>query len=409
MSFPIRVITPDDFPGYVRTDNIAFGSRMSSSEIERTKSELEFDRSLGAFDGNEVVGTAAAISFEITLPGNVAVPAAGVTWVSVMPTHRRRGILTSMMRRQLQDIRERGEHLAILLASESLIYGRYGYGAATIGVDYELETRYGTFRGPVPAAGRMRVLEPDEALAVIPQVYERVRLGRPGTLSRSESRWQNELDIHNQPWEKAKARFHVAYADEAEDTQGYVSYRMQQRWQHGLADYILTIDELIATSPEAYAALWAYCIDADLVRLIRAGSRPQDEPLRWMLAEPRRFRTTNSSDFLWVRIVDVIGALSARRYTNEGRVVLAISDPFVPDNSGTYELVTTGNGSTCRRVDRDPDLEMDIADLGSIYLGGVHCTTLAFVGRIREHTPGALKLADALFLSDPQPWCNTEF
>lgn len=409
MSFPIRVITPDDFPEYVRTDNIAFGSRMSSDEIERTKRQLEFDRSLGAFDGNEVVGTAAAISFQITLPGNVTVPAAGVTWVSVMPTHRRRGILTSLMRRQLQDVRERGEHLAVLLASESLIYGRYGYGAATIGVDYELETRYGALRDPVPAAGRMRVLEPDEALAIIPQVYDRMRQGQPGALSRSQTRWQNEVDIREQPWEKAKARFHVAHVGKAGDIQGYVSYRMQQQWQHGLAEYALTIDELVATSPEAYAALWAYCIDADLVRLIRAGSRPQDEPLRWMLAEPRRLRTTDAGDFLWVRIVDVAGALCARRYANEGRVVLAISDHFVPDNSGNYELIVAGSGSTCRRVDRDPDLEMGIADLGSIYLGGVRCTTLGFAGRIREHTPGALKLADALFLSDPRPWCNTEF
>jgi predicted acetyltransferase len=234
-------------------------------------------------------------------------------------------------------------------------------------------------------------------------------LGQPGAIDRTELGWRGYLrDLES----RRKGRSEIFYAvhrTEAGDVDGYASYRIKGHWEHGIPAHILTLRELIGLTQQARAALWTYCMSVDLVVRVEVSNRPVDDPIQWMLADPRRLRTTLSSDFLWVRLVDIPAALAARRYAMEGRLVLDIADPFLPENSGRYLLEGGPDGAVCQRSDGAPDVALDVSDLGALFLGGVAATTLARAGRIQECRSGAVRLADAMFLTQPAPWCITEF
>jgi predicted acetyltransferase len=199
------------------------------------------------------------------------------------------------------------------------------------------------------------------------------------------------------------------YRSSSGDIEGAVLYRIKQQRKDGLSTSTLLVNPLIAVTPEASAALWRFCLDIDLVRTIRATNRPVDELLRWMLADPRRLRTTALLDDLWLRLIDIPAALSARRYTASDRLVLQVSDPFCPENGGRYVLDAGPDGAECRSTTAEADLALDVADLGAAYLGGVRLRTLARAGRVVECAAGAVERASALFASDPPPWCATPF
>ena len=201
----------------------------------------------------------------------------------------------------------------------------------------------------------------------------------------------------------------MTYTARSGQVDGAAYYRVQSRWEDGLPAGTLLLRELIAVTPEAHAALWRYCLNVDLVQTVRATVRPVDEPLRWLLAEPRRLRTTALYDDLWVRLVDIPAALAARRYATTGRLVLDVADPFCPENAGRYELEAGPDGAACRPTTAAADLALDVADLGAAYLGGVRFGTLAQAGRVAELETEALARADALFTSEPAPWCATPF
>jgi predicted acetyltransferase len=167
--------------------------------------------------------------------------------------------------------------------------------------------------------------------------------------------------------------------------------------------------DLVGLDPEVEAALWQFVIEIDLVTHVRAGHRPVDEPLRWRLADPRRWRVMHLGDHLWVRVVDPAVALAARRYEVADALVLELGDSFLPHNDGCWLVDGSPDGAVVTRTDRAPDLACAASDLGSMYLGGVAASTLAAAGRVQEVTPGALARADRFFASRPAPWCSTEF
>lgn len=409
MNYEIRPITPDEFPAFARAGASAFGEHVDLEDLERERGIFEFDRSLGVLDDGCFVASTAIYSFELTLPGLTTLPAAGVTWVGVMPTHRRRGILTAMMRRQLDDVAERGEALAILLSSESNIYGRYGYGTATFSIQVEIDPHFGALARPGTTKGRLALIDKERAAEVLPGVYDRFRRMQPGMLTRRDAWWKNYfLDLER--WrDGASARFYLIYEPAPGQVDGYVCYRIKGNWENGFPNNTLLFLDSAITTPEAEGALWEYCLNVDLVRTVKASNRPGDEPLRWRLAEPRRLRTTSYDDFLWARIVDVSAALAGRRYATSGKLVVALTDAFRPATAGTYLLEGGPDGAICRATSASPDLSMEIADLGAAYLGGVRFSTLSRAGRVVEERPGALSRADALFASDPAPWCTTDF
>jgi predicted acetyltransferase len=407
MSYEIRPITSDEFPEFTRTDEAAFGQQPSDQEIESFRPICELDRTLAAFDAGRIVATAGAISLELTLPGQTLLPVAGVTYVGVLPTHRRHGLLRALMRRQLDDLRHRGETLAILTASESAIYERFGYGLASSVVHVEIERQYASFSRPIEPAGRVSLVEHEAAMDVLPALYDRARQHRPGAVSRSIEHWRMILSFPAQ--DGFGPRFYAIYRSSSGEVEGAALYRIKQQREDGLSTSTLLLNPLIAVTPEANAALWRFCLDIDLVRTIRATNRPVDEPLRWMLADPRRLRTTALVDDLWLRLIDIPAALAARRYACSDRLVLEVSDSFCPENSGRYALDAGPDGAECRATTLEPDLALDVADLGAAYLGGVRLSMLARVGRVVERTPGAVERASALFASDPAPWCATPF
>jgi predicted acetyltransferase len=406
----LRPIADEEYPAWSRTIERAFGAQPSDQEIEDWRLVFERDRSLAVFDGPDIVATTGAVSFDLTLPGGTVTPVAGVTAVAVRTTHRRRGLLRALMERQLDDVAARGETLAVLTASESLIYGRFGYGLASTNAWCRLDTAGTELLRRPEAGGRLRLVELDEATRAIPAVYDRARTRHPGALSRSPRYWQRWF-LDREAWRQgASARFYVLHDDAGGTPDGYLAYRASEGdWGHGLADGTVIVEELDAVDDEVEAALWQYVLDIDLVRHVRADARPVDEPLRWRLADPRRLQTSAVFDHLWVRLLDVPGALSARRYPLDARLVVEVRDPFRPADEGRYVVEGGPDGAGCRPTGDEPDLTLGVTELGSLYLGGVSATTLARAGRVEERTPGALRTADAFFTSTPAPWCCTPF
>lgn len=415
MEYEIRPITPDEFPAYLRTNMAAFGEQPTEQDIARWQPLVEFDRSLAVYDGADIAGTAGILSFGLTLPGGATIPVAGVTAVTVLPSHRRRGLLRAMMARQLADVRERGERMAVLTASESRIYRRFGYGIATHTLSFELDRRdarfVGRLDGPPTDAGQVRLVDHTTAAALYPDLYERFRVGQPGSITRNQTLWEQEILYRPGPDQGMSARFYAAYEAASGQVEGILAYRLKHEGADGIARNVVQLlgPQFVVLTPAARATLWGYCLDLDLTQTVRAQGFPVEEPLRWMLADPRRMRVTSLRDDLWMRLLDIPAALAARSYATEGRIVFEVADPFLPENAGRYELRGGAEGADCRRTTAEPDLALDIADLGAAYLGGVRFLTLMKAGRVEERTPGAAVRADALFRVDPPPYCGTPF
>ncbi len=397
-----RPATKEEFAAFTRANAFGFGHDFDESRLDQIATVFELERSTAAIEDGTIVGTAGIYSFDLTVPGAM-LPTAGVTWVSVRPTHRRRGVLTGMMRTQLDAIHERGEVLAALWASEAPIYGRFGYGLAAEGVEMRIERAHAELRHIVPFRGRTRLVERDEALATWPGVYERVRPHQPGMISRSEPWWGRHLPEPGQ--ERARSgyskSFYIQYEEDGEAL-GYVRYRIKESYDKGSAAGKLAIGELIGSTDTAYSALWSYIFGVDLIGTITQDWGHVDEPLLHMLANPRRL-VRRHSDTLYVRLVDVAKALAARRYMVEGHLSIEVEDSFCPWNSGRYGLEGGPHGAACARVDAPAEITLSAETLGALYLGGSRFEAMARAGRVRG-TAEALRRADTMFAWDPLPW-----
>lgn len=409
MDIELRPVSEDEFPEFARVLEGAFGFHADSDNVAQMRSITELDRTIAAFEGTTIVGTAGAYSLELTLPGGRLEPAAGVTYVAVRGSHRRRGLLRSMMNHQIDDIADRGESLALLTASEGSIYRRFGYGPASFQANWRLPTEGTTFGHLPDTGGRLREVTSSEASAALPDVYERCRPQITGAINRGSAWW--EVYLADREWERdgASARFYVLHESAAGEIDGYLAYRQRRSWEHGLAGNTLIIDQLYGLTADVEASLWRYAIDHDLVRTVEAPGRPVDDPIRWRLVDPRRLMCTDLVDALWVRPMDIPRALAARTYATDDALAIEVVDPFRPGNDGTYLVEGGPDGASASRCDRAPDLSMDIADLGAIYLGGTSPTSLAYGGRVTEESTGALRRANAFFATDPHPWLTTGF
>jgi predicted acetyltransferase len=409
MSVRVRALADGEVAAAIGVEYAAYGSRPSAEEVAADSPGFEPGRSLAATDGDAIVGTARAWPSELALPGGTGAPAAAVTGVGVLPTHRRRGILRALMERQLADVRERGEPLAVLLASEAGIYGRFGYGAATDAAEHWLSPEGAALADPAPAPGRVRLLDAAAAARELPPLYERARSSRAGQMRRSDGWWHAffaDLAAHRGG---ASARFYAVHEPEPGRASGYAAYRILSIWEGGRPAMELRVSDLFAADAAGRLALSRFLLGVDLVATVVIHRAPVDEALRVALADPRQLRLTGLLDDLWVRLVDLPAALAARRYGAEGRLVLEVADAALPDNAGTFALEGGPDGASCRRTDREPDLALDVADLGAAYLGGVRPSTLARAGRAVERRPGALRRADAMLVADRPPFCGTGF
>ncbi|GAU65821.1 hypothetical protein SSP35_02_01880 [Streptomyces sp. NBRC 110611] len=362
------------------------------------------------------VGTTGAYSFELTLPGGSHVPAAGVSAVGVLPSHRRQGVLSAMMRHQLAELRARGEFLSVLLASEALIYGRFGYGPATYTQRLTVPCRQAAFALPrsrgtagAPAtgtdtgldtwtengteSGSVELLRRAECGAILEEVYDRYRRAQPGALSRPH-RW---LALGaGQPPVSPAPRYVAVHRNAEGIPDGYAGY--------SVVSGTLTVDETITTDDAVFTALARFLLGHDLVTEVVFKHFPPGHPLRWQLADFRAGQVSDDTDWLWVRLLDIPRALTARGWFTDGELVLDVDDPFLGER-GRYLLTVRDGKAGCVPTDREPDLSLDVRDLGSVYLGGTAPSTLVRAGHIRAHRPGAATLADALFRAERSPHC----
>jgi predicted acetyltransferase len=387
--------------------DVSFGHLANDEDVAAFEGETELDRAIAAYAGDQVVGTAGIFSFDLSVPG-ARLPAAGVTMVGVHPTHRRRGILTAMMRAQLEAIHERGEPLAILWASEGQIYGRFGYGLATFKASFEIERSAAGFREQHVPRGSLRLVPPEDALEACKPIYDRYLPMRAGTFTRSDAFWQAEFIYDPERWRRGGGpAFYVVHETDGIGD-GYARYRLNSDWDDRGPKGGVRVTETLALTPEAERELWSFLLSVDLTTRTQAGNLPVDTPLRFMLAEPRRMGLT-ITDAAWLRLVDLQAALSRRSYAGRDRLVLEVHDGFLPWNAGRWEVEAMQEGARVARTQTDPDLVMTAADLGAVYLGGVRMAELALAGRIEECTPGAVNRADALLATPLAPWCPGMF
>jgi predicted acetyltransferase len=378
-------------------------SEPTDDQVERIARVLPVERMHGAWEKGRIVGGAGAFSFELTVPGG-RVPAAGVSVVGVLPTHRRRGVLSAMMRAQLDACHERGEPVAYLWASEDTIYGRFGYGIASLTGEIELARDRSAFYAPGEPFGEARLLPFTEAEDLVAPVYEQVAAQTSGMFGRTSAWWQARV-LADPEWRRqGGGELQCVVLESGGAPAAYALYRMNMAWDRGVQTGAVHVVEAMGDSPPATRAIWRYLLDIDWMARIKALLLPLDHPLFLLVAEPRRLRFS-IRDGLWVRLVDVQTALAARAYNAPGAVVIEVVDRFCPWNQGRWRVSDHG----VERTRVEPELRCDVTALGSAYLGGFSWAQLARALRVDEVRPGAIAQADALFHTDRAPWCPEIF
>lgn len=403
MSIHVRPLQDGELRDWRRAVSIAFGEEPRDEDFPSFERIAEPDRILAAIDGEVIVGGGGAFTYRLTVPGG-EVAAAGVTGVGIMPTHRRQGALTQLMGAQLDDVAQRGEPVAILWASEGSIYQRFGYGLATLEARLEVPRTNSAFRLPASPDGKARLVSREEAAESFPPVYEALRVDIAGFFDRSSTWWDVEvLDDPEYHRHGAGHKRYVLYEADGK-AEGYLIYRISGDWEKRALEVL----ELMATTPRALHELWRFCFGHDLITTIRAGRQPVDHPLTLLVAEPRRL-ALQVGDALWLRILDVAAALSARSYAARDRVVLEVSDAFRPQTAGRWALEATDGRARVGRTEDAADIRLDITDLACLYLGAFSASDLARAGRTVGLTDGAHRRLDGLFHADQAPWCPQVF
>lgn len=393
----MRTVKPDEFVEWVRVEARAYGNRLAD-DPEALRPHFDLDRSIVVFEEGNIIGGAHSHRIEMSIPGASAM-IAGVANIAVQPTHTRRGVMTRMLQHQIKDIHEREEPMAALFARESAIYRRFGYGIGSLHERWLIDRHHNGFARPHESSGRIVFVEPADITTDLPEVFRRSTVDRPGVIQRPLHHWERDSRAPEHSQGGPGGLFYVAY-EEGGRIDGYAIYRT--------LGTTLTVNELMAATDEANTALWRYCFDVDLMSNTEALRRPVDDPLPWMLADPRRLERT-TRDGMWARLIDVANAMELRRYLVSDRLVLEIRDDLCPWNDGRFELEVSPEGATCRATSASPDLVVNVSDLASAYLGTVTFTTLSHGDLVDERTPGALLRADLVFAAEKPPWTPSNF
>lgn len=404
MTIEIAPVAPAQHAELTYPLRVAFGFQLDAARVARIQRLPELFQRFGAFDRGAVVGSAGVYRFTMTTPGG-SIPTAGLTMVGVLPTHRRRGILTRLMRRHLDEARAAGFAVSALWATEAAIYGRFGYGTASHCGAIALECSHARFRAPSPAPGSFRLLEEPEARATFPAIWDRVRAVTPGMMTRSDVWWEIRRTGDYDPSACPLQRVLLEIDGQPE---GYALYRIDDKvaLASGVIQINVSVMEAVATSPRATHLLWRYLCELDLVHTLSAAGLPMTHPLLHLITEPRRLHM-KIEDALWLRLIDVPAALAARTWQSRQAITFALDDSFCPWNEGIYRL--DGAAGRVTPTGAPPDLHLDAAALAALYLGGVTPRQLADAGDIVELREGAIDRATALFASARAPWCPEIF
>lgn len=410
MSIEIRhPVSGEDFAAAVDVASIAFLERSDVAKAaEQFPRHWPGERSWIAWDGPHACGTFLSAATELTLPGGAVLPAAAVSAVTVLPTHRRRGILTRMAETAHRSIMDDGEPLAVLMASEYPIYGRFGYAPATRSAWLAIHTRETSVRGE--ATGSIEIAPLNEATRdSVRAVYEVARHRVAGEISRGDATWDIDVGLESDAFEGTRwTGFIALHRDDAGTVDGYARYKTEPKWGRGPAGEI-EVRDLHALNDTAYADLWRFLLSVDLVAVVKAPNRSVEEALPWLLSNARAIDVERLRDRLWVRIFDLPRALEARAYERAGSVVLEVVDDGAWGGTRRWRLDAGPDGARCTPTDADAGLTVPIAALGAAYLGGSRLRDAVRATGCDEHRTGALAEADAIFRTADAPWCSTPF
>lgn len=409
----IRAIGSGELEDFMRSMSGPFAFDLPDDDADRANllqrfgAVFEPERTRCAFDGDTMVGTLGVFSLDLTVPAG-RVRCSGTTMVTVAASHRRRGVLRTMMEAHLEEARSHGDPVAGLWASDSAIYGRFGFGLAAQDARVEISRRHVDLHRLAPEPATARFVDAEAAAELLPRIYGRVLPTRPGMYGRSPVWWELRR-LRDTPDRRNGAtafRFAVTEGEDGTPT-GYVQYRVKSDWDDLHGAHEVRVVELMATSPEAAAGLWSVVLSHDLAKTIKAELRPVDDPLFDLLAARRR-AAPQITDSLWIRILDVPAALTARGYSAPGDVVIGAVDPL-DGAASRYRLVVDADGTArCGVTEAEPDVELDLEDLGGAYLGWARFRRLAAAGRLRGRDE-ALATLDRMFTWDPAPWCPEVF
>jgi predicted acetyltransferase len=398
----IRNPSAEELRAAMEATHVTFAEPLSDENFARHSKMIPSERFYAGYADGLPVGTAADYPFRLTVPGG-ELGAGGVTWVGVLPSHRRRGILTQLMRRELDDIHERGEPLAVLWASEAAIYGRYGYGMAAPTAQMDADRARFALRGDPAPEGRTRIVRLEEAVEPCMHVYDAVRPNVPGFTARAAEWWTTFRLADPEEWRRGGSPKYAAIVEIDGEPAAYALYRIKQDWQHGFSQSEVRLVETLASSPVAERELWRFVFGIDLIARVQGRVDPAS-PLFLMVVDARSLHL-RISEGLWLRLVDVGEALAGRSYASDDEIVLDVRDDFCPWNAGRWRVGPSG----VLRTGDDADLALDVADLASVYLGAFTFSRLAAAERVQEVQNGALARADALFRTPRPPYCPEDF
>jgi predicted acetyltransferase len=409
----VRPVTEAEFADWLRAVNTGFLRLpvLTEEEIEGRRGKFVEGRYLGAFDRGRCVATFRSFDQELTAVGGASVPADAISGVTVTATHRRRGLLSRMMARDLAAAKERGDVVATLIAAEYPIYGRYGFGPATWMSEWTVDVaRAGLdarWAGPADG-GRIDLVEGEDIRKLGPELHERLRRGLPGAIDRDDTWWKvNTGALRFDPsW---KPPFFAVYRSASGEVEGMAAYDVDDNWGDGKQPLnTATVRWLYGVTPAAERALWEYVCSIDWVVKVKSGWRAPDDLLPHLLPDPRAAAITSLADWLWVRILDVVRALEARTYEGSGALVLEVAgvDGLT---GGRYRLEVSPEGASCTATTESAELELGLGELAALWLGDESAVRLAALGRVREERAGAAGKADALLRTSRRPWCPDMF
>ncbi len=410
MTIEYRQITDAEYRSFGVVIELGFGGHYEPSQERYANDRRVFTPSttVCAFDGEEIVGTSAAIPFESAVPGGAIIKNAGVTAVTVSGTHRRQGILRGMMDRLMKQERDKGQPVASLWASESIIYGRYGYGIAIQHENFVIDTRKAAIKNMPEVPGKIRFVSGDVAAKVLPFAWEAAVQSNVGVPRRDDASWDHfMMDVNSSSggWGKP---WLIVYEEDGKPL-GYAKYSLKELHVFGEQTHgLVKADQVIHSSSASHAALWNHLLNVDLYDTLSTWCSPSDDSLPWMLEDQRQLER-KPYDGVWYRMLDIAEALSTRTYLAEGSLVFEVEDEYVPEWGGRFELTGGPDGATCLPTTKSADITLPTASLATIYLGGARLSDLERAGRVEENTDGSIALADAMFATVRAPWCPMMF
>jgi predicted acetyltransferase len=413
MTIELRPVTDNNFVEWRKAVRHGFGIQVHPDDIARLRNDrAELDRLVAAVDtsSDRIVGTGGADSYSLTVPGGATVPMAGVAYMTTSVTHRRQGAFSRMMSQIHEHARDRGDVISGLWASQSHLYSRFDYGLAINSYDWEIDPSFGSFaHTPVSeddeTGAHVYFVSAAEAAVSLPGIYEQMHQQTAGSVDRTAGRWRYELFDEERVRAGASPLFFAICEEEGEQT-GYVVYRMRRLGDSDMGT--LEVIEQVSVTDTAHATMWRFLLNFDLVGKITATNRPSDDPLWWMLSDPRRL-VRKAHDALWVRLLDIPKALEARTYNADGRLKIGLVSESQPEIAGTYVLDIDDSQASVKKTTDKADIIMTPADLGALYLGGATPGPLVEAGRIDAISTGSLAKLHSMFSTDSAPWCAHYF